>query len=260
MAKFSGGTLDMAKEFDSVWYMSTDQVQPTVLNNMDHEDSQGGTYLCNSPWDEEGCVLGVWQHALCSVEEAEVCGTVDDDALHRHTEATVETDNAISLEDLGNTIAQTGELTLVRTFANISSQPVIQSALYVSVSNSTTIKDFSLLLPPLIIWPNCEWKDFTHAAGQCGAHSWPQAELPLHKLNSHVKVTILPNNNSDELTLFWQSRGDIQSRGMLLQQHHQKPGYPKSSARTVSFCRHRPRKLACTCPWRQSWGPVWGST
>ena len=104
---------------------------------MDYKNSQGRTYLSNSPWDKEGCVFGVWQHALSSVKEAEVRGTVDDYALHRHTKATVETDNAISLEDFSNTIAQTGELPLVCTFANIGSQPAIQPALSVPVFNST---------------------------------------------------------------------------------------------------------------------------
>jgi len=147
---------------------------------MDYKNSQGRTCLSNSPWDEEGCVLGVWQHALSCVKEAEVCGTVDDDALHRHTKATVETDNAISLEDLGNTIAQTGELPLVCTFANISSQPAIQPA---PIFNSTPNKESSLLLPHWHIDRNVNWRGFTHAARrECGAHSRPHANSPSHKL------------------------------------------------------------------------------
>lgn len=54
-----------------------------------HIQSERNIYLSDSPGDEERCVLGVWQHALRGVEEAEVSGTVDDDALHGHAEATV---------------------------------------------------------------------------------------------------------------------------------------------------------------------------
>lgn len=70
------------------------------------------TYLSNSPGDEERCVLGVWQHALRSVEEAEVSGTVDNDALHGHTEATIQTDEAISPVDFRNAVSQSREFTL----------------------------------------------------------------------------------------------------------------------------------------------------
>jgi hypothetical protein len=61
--------------------------------------------------------------------------------LHRHTEATVQTNDAISLEDLGNAVTQTRELALVRTFADIGGQPV-------TVSTSTCKPNF-LLQPNL---------------------------------------------------------------------------------------------------------------
>lgn len=135
------------------------------------------------------------------------------------------------------------------------------SALYVPVSNSATTKDSSVLLPHWQIdWTVSEEILLELQETVVHIHGHMPPPPPIHKLNSHIKFTMLFNKNSDELTLFWRSRGDIQSRGMLLQRHHQKPGYPKSSAKTVSFCQHHPRKLACTCPWKQSWEPVWGST
>jgi hypothetical protein len=46
-----------------------------------------------------------------------------DDTLHKHAESTAKTYNVISLEDLGNAVTQTSELTLVCNFANISGKP-----------------------------------------------------------------------------------------------------------------------------------------
>ena len=83
------------------------------------------TYLGNSPWDEEGCILGIRQHALGCVEEAEVSGTVNDDALDRHSEASVQTHESISSEDFGNAVAQASELSFSTTFAYIGGQPVM---------------------------------------------------------------------------------------------------------------------------------------
>lgn len=95
------------------------------------------------------------------------------------------------------------------------------------------------------------------------------------------------------VTLYEQSQGDTQSRGRLLQQHHQRPSYPRSTCRIGCSCLLRPRKFACTfkiksiqkllinyfydnfskkyslkdkypyshtCPWRRSWAPEWGNT
>lgn len=55
------------------------------------------------------------------------------------------------------------------------------------------------------------------------------------------------------------NRVDRRSRARWLQRHHPRQDCQQSSARTVSFGQHRPRRPVCTRPWRQSWAPVWGS-
>jgi hypothetical protein len=70
------------------------------------------TYLGNGPRDKEWCVLGVGQHSLGSVEEAEVGSTVDDDALDGHSESTVQSREAIGFEDLAEAVSKTSEFTL----------------------------------------------------------------------------------------------------------------------------------------------------
>lgn len=79
-------------------------------------------YLCNSPGDEEGRALGIGQNALGGVVEAEEGGTVDDDALDGHTEASVQADKTVRLEDLDQAVAQAREFTLSRALARIRSQ------------------------------------------------------------------------------------------------------------------------------------------
>lgn len=56
-------------------------------------------YLSNSPRNNDGSVLGVRQDALGGIVEAEEGSAVDDDTLDGDSEATVQTDEAISLED-----------------------------------------------------------------------------------------------------------------------------------------------------------------
>lgn len=93
------------------------------VEGIGHDASNGCHNLGDGPADVDGCVLGVGQHTASGIVEAEVGGTVDDDALDRHTEAAVQADKAVALEDLGQAVAQTGEFTLT-TLASISSQAV----------------------------------------------------------------------------------------------------------------------------------------
>lgn len=86
--------------------------------------SNGCHNLGDGPADVDGCVLGIGQHAASGIVEAEVGGTVDDDALDGHSEAAVQSNDAVALEDLGQAVAQTGELAS-STLASISSQAVI---------------------------------------------------------------------------------------------------------------------------------------
>jgi len=82
----------------------------------------GGDGLGNGEGDDEGRVPGVREHALGCVEEPKVRSTIDDDALDRHAEPTVETHNPVRLEDLGKTVSESAELSLGSGFPNISSQ------------------------------------------------------------------------------------------------------------------------------------------
>jgi len=82
----------------------------------------GGHALSNSPREDEACALGVGQHALGCVVEAEEGSAVDDDTLDGHAEALVETTHTISLEDLHKAVTEAVELTLASTLADISSK------------------------------------------------------------------------------------------------------------------------------------------
>jgi len=82
----------------------------------------GGHALSNSPGYDEACALGVGQHALGCVVEAEEGGTVDDDTLDGHSEALVEATHAIRLEDLHKAVTEAVELTLASTLTDISSK------------------------------------------------------------------------------------------------------------------------------------------
>jgi len=94
------------------------------IEGIGHDASDGCHSLGDGPADVDGCVLGVGQHAASGIVEAEVGGTVDDDALDRHTEAAVQTNEAVALEDLGQAVAQTGEFAST-SLAGISSQAII---------------------------------------------------------------------------------------------------------------------------------------
>lgn len=87
------------------------------------DDSSHSCYgLSNSPRDEEGSVFRVGKHALCSVEEAEVRRSVDDDTLNGHSETSVQPNNAVRLERFRETVAQSSELSLSTRFADIGGQ------------------------------------------------------------------------------------------------------------------------------------------
>ena len=81
------------------------------------------TDLSNGPRDENVGVLRVRQHALGGVEEAEIGGPVDDDALDGHIEATVQPDESVALERLRQAVAQAGELSVGCALADVSCQP-----------------------------------------------------------------------------------------------------------------------------------------
>jgi len=87
------------------------------------DTSDGSNDLRDTPRNEEWSLLGVWEHATGCVIEAEVSGTVDDDTLDGYTEALVETSETVRLEDLGQAVSKTSELTLTSGFADISCQP-----------------------------------------------------------------------------------------------------------------------------------------
>lgn len=86
------------------------------------DTGDGGDSLRDGPADDERCVLGVGQHATGGVVESEVGGTVDDDALHGHAEASVETSQTVGLEDLAQTVAETLEFTLAVAFADVGGE------------------------------------------------------------------------------------------------------------------------------------------
>lgn len=65
----------------------------------------------------------------------------------------------------------------------------------------------------------------------------------------------------DKLKLTWYGRSQVgrRSRGKWHQQHHRRQGYPWSTSRTGCSCRRCARRSACTCPWKRSSRPEWGS-
>ena len=65
----------------------------------------GGHNLGNHPLDDQGGLLGVGQHATGRVVEAEIGSTIDDDTLDRDVESTVQADNAIRLNGLGQAVS-----------------------------------------------------------------------------------------------------------------------------------------------------------
>lgn len=81
-------------------------------------------YLCDGPGDDQWGLLGVGQHALGGVEEAEVGGTVDDDALDGHAEALVETLDTIGLHDLLDAVTHAIELATGAGLGHVGGQPV----------------------------------------------------------------------------------------------------------------------------------------
>lgn len=85
------------------------------------DSGNGGHSLSNQPGDDQWGVLGVRQHALGSVEESKVGGTVDDDTLDGDDESTVQTKSTVRFEDLDQTVAQSLEFTMT-SLAGISSQ------------------------------------------------------------------------------------------------------------------------------------------
>lgn len=75
------------------------------------DTGHGGHTLGDHPGDDERRLLRVRQHALRGIEETEVRSSVDDNTLHGHDETSVQTERTVGLEDLHETVAQTGELT-----------------------------------------------------------------------------------------------------------------------------------------------------
>lgn len=82
------------------------------------------THLSDGPADDDRGVLGVGQHTASGVVEAEIGSPVDDDALYWYSEATVQSSQAIRLEDLGQAVAQTAKFTLTASLAYVGGQPV----------------------------------------------------------------------------------------------------------------------------------------
>lgn len=78
--------------------------------------------MSDGPADDDGGVLGVWQHSAGRVVEAEVGGAVDDDALHGHSEASVESSESVRFEGLRETIAEAAEFALAGAFADVGGE------------------------------------------------------------------------------------------------------------------------------------------
>lgn len=62
------------------------------------------------------------KHTLSCVIDAKVCSPVDNDALHRHIEALVQSFQAVRLEDLHQAVTQTCELSPGSCLSHISCQ------------------------------------------------------------------------------------------------------------------------------------------
>lgn len=89
-----------------------------------HDARDGGDALGDHPVDDQRRLLGVGQHAAGRVVKTEVGGAVDDDALHRHAEATVQTADTVRLDRLGQAVAKTRELALAGSLADVGGQTV----------------------------------------------------------------------------------------------------------------------------------------
>lgn len=61
------------------------------------------------------------------------------------------------------------------------------------------------------------------------------------------------------LNVYGRNQVGRRSTMMWLQQHHQMPSYQGNNVQIEYFYQHRPRRLACTCPWTQSSKLVLGS-
>lgn len=73
---------------------------------------------------------------------------------------------------------------------------------------------------------------------------------------THAPLRLCPRRQPDA---FWQSRGGRRNRERWPRRRHQTPGYLQSISRTGCVCLHHRGKSSCTCPWKRSWGPAWGS-
>lgn len=80
------------------------------------------TYLCNSEVDDEWRVLWIGQGTASCVVATEVGGTVDDDTLDGHAEATVQSSDTIRLHCLLDAIDETSILTVSIPLTDISTQ------------------------------------------------------------------------------------------------------------------------------------------
>lgn len=92
------------------------------IEGVGDDSSNGGDGLSDGPADDERGVLGIRQHAAGGIVEAEVCGAVDNDTLHRHSKASVETDDSIRLGDLAQAVSEAFELALAVAFADVGGE------------------------------------------------------------------------------------------------------------------------------------------
>jgi len=91
------------------------------IEGVGNETGAGSHSLSDRPADNNVCILGIWQHTLGCVINTKVGSSVDDDSLHRHTEALVQALEAVRLEDGGQAVAEPTELTL-SGLANVGSK------------------------------------------------------------------------------------------------------------------------------------------
>jgi len=88
-----------------------------------NQTSDSGDELGNQPRLPDGSVLAaIGQHGLHGIEATEESSTVDNNATDGDTEATVQTDGALSLVDLHDAVHHAVELTVSTGLADISSQ------------------------------------------------------------------------------------------------------------------------------------------
>lgn len=159
------------------------------IEGIRHNASNSGNNLSDGPADVDGCVLGIGQHAAGSIVEAKVCSTVDDDTLHGNTETTVQSSDAITLEDLAQAVAQTGELAS-SALASISSQTIVDTDKYIDKLITYRYNDRSAaVLQSLPSTSKVQWVDKAQRSGTSSTTGGQVADEVTPELGVLVNTT-----------------------------------------------------------------------